>query len=44
MTARQLVPRVGTPAEVAEAYLFLMRSGYTTGQVIHVEGGSALAQ
>jgi NAD(P)-dependent dehydrogenase (short-subunit alcohol dehydrogenase family) len=43
MTAKQLVPRVGQPAEVAEAYLFLMRSGYTTGQVIHVEGGSGLS-
>ena len=42
MTSRQLVPRVGEPDEVAAAYLFLMTSGYTTGQVIQVEGGSAL--
>jgi len=42
LTARQLLPRIGEPAEVAEAYLFLMRSGYTTGQVLYVEGGSAL--
>jgi NAD(P)-dependent dehydrogenase (short-subunit alcohol dehydrogenase family) len=42
MTKGQLVPRIGTPAEVAEAYLFLMRSGYTTGQVLYVEGGAAL--
>jgi NAD(P)-dependent dehydrogenase (short-subunit alcohol dehydrogenase family) len=44
MTARQLVPRAGDPAETAEAYLYLMKGGYTTGQVLHVEGGSALAQ
>lgn len=44
MTSRQLVPRIGEPDEVAQAYLFLMRSGYTTGQVLQVEGGSALGQ
>lgn len=42
MTRRQLTPRIGEPAEAAEAYLYLMRGGYTTGQVLHVEGGSAL--
>jgi NAD(P)-dependent dehydrogenase (short-subunit alcohol dehydrogenase family) len=44
MTKNQLVPRIGEPDEVAEAYLFLMRSGYTTGQILHVEGGSALGR
>jgi NAD(P)-dependent dehydrogenase (short-subunit alcohol dehydrogenase family) len=39
---RQLLARIGEPDEVAEAYLYLMRGGYTTGQVIRVEGGSAL--
>lgn len=42
MTKRQLVPRIGTPAEAAEAYLYLLRGGYTTGQVLFVEGGIAL--
>ncbi len=42
MTKGQPIARVGTPAEVAEAYLYLMRAGYTTGQVLYVEGGSAL--
>jgi len=42
MTSKQLVPRVGQPGEVAEAYLYLMRGGYTTGQVLYVEGGRAL--
>ena len=44
MTARQLLPRAGTPAEAGEAYLYLMRAGYTTGQVIMVEGGSLLGR
>jgi NAD(P)-dependent dehydrogenase (short-subunit alcohol dehydrogenase family) len=42
LTERQLLPRIGEPAEAAEAYLYLMRAGYTTGQVLYVEGGSAL--
>jgi NAD(P)-dependent dehydrogenase (short-subunit alcohol dehydrogenase family) len=44
MSRRQMVPRPGEPAEAAEAYLFLMKSGFTTGQVIKVEGGSLLHQ
>jgi NAD(P)-dependent dehydrogenase (short-subunit alcohol dehydrogenase family) len=39
---RQLLPRIGEADEAAEAYLYLMRGGYTTGQVLQVEGGSAL--
>jgi NAD(P)-dependent dehydrogenase (short-subunit alcohol dehydrogenase family) len=39
MTESQLVKRIGEPAEVAEAYLYLMRGGYTTGQVLVVDGG-----
>jgi NAD(P)-dependent dehydrogenase (short-subunit alcohol dehydrogenase family) len=42
MTKRQLIPRAGAPEEVAEAYLYFMRAGFTTGQVLYVEGGSAL--
>jgi len=40
--AGQLVPRVGEPAEAAEAYLYLMRGSYTTGQTLRVEGGWTL--
>lgn len=40
--AGQLVPRAGEPAEAAEAYLYLMRGTYTTGQVLRVEGGWSL--
>lgn len=40
MTARQPLPRIGEPEEVAEAYLYLMKGGYTTGQVLRVDGGA----
>jgi len=40
--AGQLLPRAGTPEECAEAYLYLMRGSYTTGQVLRVEGGWTL--
>lgn len=36
------VGHVGEPAEIAEAYLYLMRQTYTTGQVLRVDGGGAL--
>lgn len=38
----QLVPRVGETSECAEAYLYLMRCGYVTGQTLRVEGGWSL--
>jgi len=44
MTERQLIPRIGEPSETAEAYLYAMKAGYTTGQVLKVEGGSTLGQ
>lgn len=44
LTARQLIKRPGTPEECSQAYLYLMQAGYTTGQVIKVEGGSLLQQ
>ncbi|HLI67108.1 MAG TPA: SDR family oxidoreductase [Caulobacteraceae bacterium] len=42
MTARQPIARIGEPAEVAEAFLYLMRGGYTTGQVLLVDGGGPM--
>jgi NAD(P)-dependent dehydrogenase (short-subunit alcohol dehydrogenase family) len=42
MTKNLLLPRVGTTSEAAQAYLYLLRGGYTTGQVLYVEGGAAL--
>ncbi|KAH8112589.1 short-chain dehydrogenase/reductase SDR [Phellopilus nigrolimitatus] len=35
-----LVRHVAEPDEIAEAYLFLMKCGYITGQRIEVDGGS----
>ena len=36
------VGHVGEPAEIAEAYLYLMRQTYGTGQVLVVDGGAVL--
>jgi len=36
------VGRVGEPEDIADAYLYLMREGYSTGQVIVVDGGAVL--
>jgi NAD(P)-dependent dehydrogenase (short-subunit alcohol dehydrogenase family) len=41
--ASQPLPRIGEPGEVAEAYLYLMKAGYTTGQILQVDGGAMLA-
>jgi len=38
-----LVRRIGKPEDVAEAYLFLMKCGFITGQTIEVDGGQLLA-
>jgi NAD(P)-dependent dehydrogenase (short-subunit alcohol dehydrogenase family) len=42
MAERLPVGRVGQPADLAPAYTFLMRSEYTTGSVLHVDGGQRL--
>ena len=34
------VRHVGEPEEIAEAYLYLMRQSYCTGQVVVVDGGA----
>ena len=34
--------RLGTPEEVASAYIFLMVNTYTTGQVLQIDGGMML--
>ncbi|MET9408513.1 SDR family oxidoreductase [Streptomyces sp. NPDC002935] len=36
------VGRVGEPEDIAEAYLYLMRGGYSTGSVVVVDGGAVL--
>ncbi len=42
MGARVPLKRIGEPDEVAQAYLYLMRGGYTTGQVLYVDGGQSV--
>ncbi|WP_394763713.1 SDR family oxidoreductase [Phenylobacterium sp.] len=42
MTASLPVPQAGDPADVAQAYVYLMKGGYTTGQVLIVDGGLML--
>lgn len=40
--SKLLVGHLGTPEEVAEAYIFAMKCQYLTGQVILVDGGGVL--
>ena len=42
MTGDTLLARAADLAEAAEAYLYAMRGGYTTGQVLVVDGGGLL--
>lgn len=42
MAERLPVGRVGTAADLARAYIFLIQSEYTTGTVVHVDGGHRL--
>jgi NAD(P)-dependent dehydrogenase (short-subunit alcohol dehydrogenase family) len=41
-TARLPIPRPGEPGEAAQAYIYCMRAGYTTGQTLRVDGGGSL--
>ena len=41
-TANLPLPRGGTVEEAAEAYLYLMRATYVTGQILRVDGGGSL--
>src|SRR6266436_3230479 len=36
------VGRVGEPYDIAQAYLFLLQEGFSTGQTVVVDGGTAL--
>lgn len=42
MARRLPVGRTGQPADIADAIYFLMGNGFTTGTVLHVEGGHRL--
>lgn len=39
---KTLLDRIGSPEDVAEMFLGIMKSGYITGQVVQVEGGYLL--
>ena len=41
-TKGQPLARAGDPDEAAQAYLYLMRAGFTTGQVLKVDGGMSV--
>lgn len=41
-TASNLIPRAGTPDEVADAILFLIRNEFVTGTTVDVDGGALL--
>jgi NAD(P)-dependent dehydrogenase (short-subunit alcohol dehydrogenase family) len=36
------VGRVGEPHDIAQAYLFLMQEGFSSGQTVVVDGGAVL--
>ncbi len=42
MAKRLPVGRVGQPEDIADAIAFLMGNGFTTGTILHVEGGHRL--
>jgi NAD(P)-dependent dehydrogenase (short-subunit alcohol dehydrogenase family) len=42
MARRLPVRRIGSAADVALAYVFLMESEFTTGTILHIDGGQAL--
>jgi NAD(P)-dependent dehydrogenase (short-subunit alcohol dehydrogenase family) len=42
MTANNLIPRIGTADEVADAILFCLRNDFVTGTTIDVDGGALL--
>jgi NAD(P)-dependent dehydrogenase (short-subunit alcohol dehydrogenase family) len=42
MAERLPARRVGTPADIAQAFLSVLRNGFMTGTVLHVDGGHRL--
>ena len=43
VAARLPVGRVGKPEDIAEAYLYLMKTGFSTGETVVVDGGALQA-
>jgi NAD(P)-dependent dehydrogenase (short-subunit alcohol dehydrogenase family) len=42
MGKKLLVGRIGEAPEIAQAYLYLMQQGFSTGQIVIVDGGTSL--
>ena len=42
LAARLPVGRIGTPEDIADAFMFLAGNGFVTGTVLHVDGGKLL--
>jgi NAD(P)-dependent dehydrogenase (short-subunit alcohol dehydrogenase family) len=42
IAAKLPVRRIGSPEEIADAVLFLMGNGFTTGTTLLIDGGDAL--
>ena len=42
-TAKNLIPRAGTPEEVADGILFVVQNDFVTGTTVDVDGGALLA-
>jgi NAD(P)-dependent dehydrogenase (short-subunit alcohol dehydrogenase family) len=42
MSKDTLMGRVGTLADAAEAYIYLMKDGFCTGSLVHSDGGRLL--
>jgi NAD(P)-dependent dehydrogenase (short-subunit alcohol dehydrogenase family) len=42
MARRLPVGRIGSPSDLAAAYVFLMENTFATGTTVHVDGGHAL--
>ena len=42
-TANNLIPRAGTPEEVEEGIMFVVKNGFVTGTTIDVDGGWILS-
>jgi NAD(P)-dependent dehydrogenase (short-subunit alcohol dehydrogenase family) len=43
ITAKNLIPRAGTPEEVAQAIVFLVQNDFVTGTTIDIDGGWLLS-
>ena len=43
MTANHLIPRAGTPDEVAKGILFVIENDFVTGTTVDVDGGVLLS-